>query len=96
VSDDKTIYAEIWAQFAHEVKQSESKAFSNLRDSFALHASELVPDIMTHKELTDSIEWAQSHVKTDQAEHSSDPMLLMEQWMQGLVELSRIPMGKVS
>jgi hypothetical protein len=93
---EKTIYAEIWAQFAHEVKVSESKAFANLRENFALHAAELVPEIMTAKELTDGIEWATGHVKTDQAEHSSDPMLIMEQWMQGLVELSRIPMGKVS
>ena len=96
MSEDDTIYAKIWEQFAHEVKQSESKAFANLRENFALHAAELVPDIMTNKDLTDSIEWATSRVKVDQAEAKSDPLEIISQWMRSEIELSRIPMEKIS
>lgn len=93
---DDTIYAKMWAQFAHEVKESESRAFANLRENFALHAAELVPDIMTNKDLTDSVEWCQSHVKVDQAEGKSDPLQIISDWMNGITELSRIPMEKIS
>jgi HSP90 family molecular chaperone len=87
-------YEGIWREFAKNSKKSKSQAYAQLKEDLATFAPELVPVLMTAKEHMSLIAEAETHVKGDGPSSQEDPRSIVSQWLQGKIELSRIPLEK--
>ena len=89
----KAAYDDIWAAFSKDLKKGKSYANANLLDNLTIFASYLVPTVMTAKEHTSLImELAEKTTGEKGTSSGEDPMDLMSKWLQGSVDLSRIPL----
>jgi hypothetical protein len=91
----KTVYENMWSQFAADSKKSKSLAYGNLKANLADFAAELVPFLLTAKEHMALISEAETHIKGgDSGQSQDDPRELVASWLRGDIELSRIPLEK--
>jgi hypothetical protein len=88
----REIYMKIWTQFAVDRKENRATAYVNLQRAFSEHAAELVPAYLTAKEHMTLISDIEQWTKSDKQSESGDPMSLVSDWLNGGVELSRIPL----
>jgi hypothetical protein len=93
IQRSKTVYENIWAQFAADSKQTgKSAAYANLKANLALSSSYLVPYMMTATEHMKVIASCDEHIKGDGGKPEEDPRQLIAQWLRGEIELSRVPL----
>lgn len=92
----KSIYEQIWGKFAEDRKNNRAMAYTNLQRSFAEHAAELVPAYLTAKEHMSLVADIEPFTKGDKQSETGDPLSSMSDWLQGNLELSRIPLIKGS
>lgn len=91
----KKAFDGIWRKFGKNRKKGRASAFAELLQDLTAHASELVPYYMTAKEFVGIISEIENHTKGDGGTHQGDPTEMMEEWLSGKREMSRIPLEKI-
>ena len=89
---EKNVFDSLWEQFAADRKENRAIAYTNLQQNLAKNASALVPDYMTAKEHLELVTKVEEWTKGDKQSDSGDPMTMMSDWLQGKVDLSRVPL----
>lgn len=91
--DARSIFQNIWLKFAIDRKENRAKAYVNLQQAFCEHAADLVPVYLTAKEHMSMVSEIEEWTKSDKQSGSGDPLTMMASWLNGEMELSRIPLA---
>lgn len=93
IERSKTVYENIWNDFAEDSKKGgKSLAYTNLKSNLAMAAPYLVPRMMTVKEHIAAIAECDKNIVGDGGVEGEDIRVVVEKWLSGEIELSRIPL----
>ena len=88
----RRLYRNIWRQFAEDTKEKgKSAAYNGLKENYALCADDLVPHIMTATEHMRVIGDCDKNIDPGGIA-GEDIREVVEKWLRGDIELSRIPL----
>jgi|HubBroStandDraft_2_1064218.scaffolds.fasta_scaffold00006_21 hypothetical protein len=90
----KTIFDQIWKQFAADRKDGRAAAAVKLQRALAEHASDLVPSYATAKEFMSMVFDCEQFTKEDKQGDTGDPLTNISDWISGKKDFSRISMIK--
>lgn len=91
----KTAFDQIWRKFGKNRKKGRASAFTELLQDLTSHSTELVPFYMTAKEFVGIISEIETHTKGDGGTNQGEPREIVEQWLSGKTDMSRIPLEKI-
>jgi hypothetical protein len=95
VGKARTIYRNIWQQFAEDTKEKgKSAAYVGLKENYALCADDMVPHIMTSGEHMRVISDCDKNISDPSGIAGEDIRDVVSRWLRGDIELSRIPLSE--